>query len=107
MNAFRLLALALVSLTFLAPAAPAAVPPDVTIEAFTFTPPIALTGDNRVIFKNIDPFAHEPHADNGCFGPVFITGSTTVTIDISNCPQTDIPYHCHIHEFMTGSIRRT
>lgn len=110
MNPVRILVLALASVVLAAPHAPAAAVGNVTIEGFTFTPPVVLTSDDNVTFTNLDPFAHEPHADDGCFAPAFISGApagrtVSRTVDLTGCPD-EIPYHCHIHTFMTGTILR-
>ena len=78
----------------------------IVIRDFAYEPETlsASVGDTITI-RNTDDTDHTVTADDGPIDTGDIAGDGTATIDLTEAGT--IPYHCDIHNYMTGTIRVT
>lgn len=78
----------------------------ITIKNFEFSPSsLKVKVGTTVTVKNSDGTDHTATADNGSFDTGHIAGDKTATFTVKRAGT--FPYHCDIHQFMTGVLEVT
>jgi plastocyanin len=78
---------------------------EIVIKDFRFTVPASVEAGSTLTVRNEDTTPHTVEADDGGFDSGTIAAGKTATITVAEAGT--FPFHCGIHNYMTGTLTVT